>query len=566
MGCFKNIYENNHVPETGLFKCAVVEDHSNGLFYVYDSCGDYSIIDSSNRSGVTSVNGKSGVVVLDPDDLDDTDTDHKFVSQDQINDIERISNLPLSVKDFGAVGDGVADDTVAIQAAITAADAGDTIYFPAGKYLTSAPIVVKREIRLHGDSWGAAVIINTTSDVFDMSGPAGLIDRIEIDHLGIDVTNGHAFNAARLIRSSFHHLNIIVRSADKAVWNAPAVKLMIECYFSDIQYRVYGATRTIAAWNLISDGIDLITANVWQRVICWNNDYDNTQYQFDVRCIAPSGSNRANMWRDIVFEQCCGGAIYLENSTNSVIENCYSWDTPASSITQPIFRIAKNPGNSQIPTSNTITNSGRVGDGLATGVYDLVVSTSALQTTIIGFSARGTGVVPRISLGGSAGATLLNVQRGSVIDGISTASYIKTEDGTTTSQPATTQDGYIVYNRNTDTVRSSYRSYGVQADTSAYSAGITGEALRRYIVRSDGEVSWGDGTNPHDISLRRTSSGSLRTEGKFVAWSGISIGTGTPAPTSSSSPGQRGDIAYDANYMYICVLTNTWRRVALSTF
>lgn len=42
----------------------------------------------------------------------------------------------VSVKDFGAVGDGVADDRVAINAAIAAA-AGKTLYFPAGTYLVN---------------------------------------------------------------------------------------------------------------------------------------------------------------------------------------------------------------------------------------------------------------------------------------------------------------------------------------------------------------------------------------------------------------------------------------------
>lgn len=40
----------------------------------------------------------------------------------------------------------------------------------------------------------------------------------------------------------------------------------------------------------------------------------------------------------------------------------------------------------------------------------------------------------------------------------------------------------------------------------------------------------------------------------------------TTAPATATSPGAVGQIAKDANYIYICVAINTWKRAALSTW
>ena len=37
-------------------------------------------------------------------------------------------------------------------------------------------------------------------------------------------------------------------------------------------------------------------------------------------------------------------------------------------------------------------------------------------------------------------------------------------------------------------------------------------------------------------------------------------------PASSTSPGQKGDIAIDENYIYVCVAENLWKRVPLETW
>jgi hypothetical protein len=62
---------------------------------------------------------------------------------------------------------------------------------------------------------------------------------------------------------------------------------------------------------------------------------------------------------------------------------------------------------------------------------------------------------------------------------------------------------------------------------------------------------------------------------KIMAWSGriqaaqmdlTSVSVFVTAPTSSTSSGEAGQMAYDANYFYVCVAFNSWKRVALSSW
>lgn len=55
---------------------------------------------------------------------------------------EQFTDLSYNVKAFGAKGDGVTDDTAAIQAALDST--ATKIYFPAGKYLITSPLFLRR--------------------------------------------------------------------------------------------------------------------------------------------------------------------------------------------------------------------------------------------------------------------------------------------------------------------------------------------------------------------------------------------------------------------------------------
>src|SRR5216683_2387118 len=66
-----------------------------------------------------------------------------------------------SVKVYGAVGDGVTDDTAAIAATVAAAPAGGVVYLPSGTYLTNT-IASDKRIGFLGDGKGLTTVAAIT--------------------------------------------------------------------------------------------------------------------------------------------------------------------------------------------------------------------------------------------------------------------------------------------------------------------------------------------------------------------------------------------------------------------
>jgi hypothetical protein len=98
-----------------------------------------------------------------PQDPESTETTPESTSQPA--DIEETPQPPrrLDIRDFGAVVDGVTDDTLAVRNAIAAAEEGDTVVFPEGTTLVSTdPTPGDEAITLDGDELPANLTLTGT--------------------------------------------------------------------------------------------------------------------------------------------------------------------------------------------------------------------------------------------------------------------------------------------------------------------------------------------------------------------------------------------------------------------
>lgn len=102
------------------------------------------------------------------------------------------------------------------------------------------------------------------------------------------------------------------------------------------------------------------------------------------------------------------------------------------------------------------------------------------------------------------------------------------------------------------------------AATTCWQASTTGDGQPRWEVLSSGAIQWGDGTNALDTNLYRSAVSLLKTDDSFQILGDLILTARTPA--SAAATGTAGMVAVDANYIYVCTATDTWKRVAISTW
>ena len=210
------------------------------------SIGSAALVASSGSSLIGFIQAGSGAVAR--------------TAQAKMRDI-------VSVKDFGAVGDGVTDDTVAIQAAINSAvsTGNANIFVPAGTYVISSTINISnmRGVTFHGIGWGLDAskfaIATGTASVLNYTSATGSLLAID-SCAGLQVTNlvfmytNAAYsgelvttdNTAGLDTTNFEFSNCIFQGKDATVDNAEhllrikksIIGLVTNCVFKHSRFAI----------------------------------------------------------------------------------------------------------------------------------------------------------------------------------------------------------------------------------------------------------------------------------------------------------------------------------------
>ena len=158
--------------------------------------------------------------------------------------------LLINVKDYGAIGDGITDDTAAIQAADAIAATGKrTVYFPNGTYMLSSSISKSAGVSYSGESMlGTILLWHPTSNT------AGSI--IDTSNKSINGTTIENISFAKHVSNS-NHVTGILGGSTLVNYNS-AIGCFENLLFKNIEYGIRG--------NAESSGVGIFDSyfkNIW---------------------------------------------------------------------------------------------------------------------------------------------------------------------------------------------------------------------------------------------------------------------------------------------------------------
>jgi hypothetical protein len=210
----------------------------------------------------------------------------------------------VSVKDFGAVGDGIVDDTVSIQAAINAVNKG-VLYFPPGNYKTTASINITKNGQNDSTQSNFEIQATGAKIVCTLANALRITQTKRFTIVGLEISAPYDANNA----------SVFVTGMWFSKW--------INCNFGDVAFTTAAGLQDFdqAYWNkfercsfqrlIINTGSNAsryeFNANTFDTCVLWGGDYAIMKY----------GSHSIE---DVVFINCdisyqSAGILYVDEAT-----------------------------------------------------------------------------------------------------------------------------------------------------------------------------------------------------------------------------------------------------------
>lgn len=346
----------------------------------------------------------------------------------------------VSVKDFGAVGDGVADDTTALAAALAT---NKNVFIPEGIYLTTATVNVGYGQMLCGAGQHKTTIKYTgaATGVY-LGGPGNvtLIYNCELRDLTVNCTNRGANVVGVMLENCVYfnveNISIFGSGSPNSVNPADRVLYGFGLYLTN---------------NTILGRVSHVSCRLWNygyylKTLPASQSYWTASIVFDgqgelANCMRGIvvGDPTVNLYsgvgcvfRDLAFQGCYTTGINIYSGDNTIVDSCYFEGNGNYDIA------VGTPAGAPTPIGVKITNNVMNSEDIGTTPYGTfpyiakVYVDRGILTTIRDNNMSISTSIPLISL--TASATSSNITGNRLNSIIAAASRIS--DGSTTTSTA----------------------------------------------------------------------------------------------------------------------------------